>query len=647
MYFQGGHNPACEILPSIVMSVFPTLRSYTYHKVRLSNLATRILQPPHLSKPYRQLPCNRSIHAGKGIHRGQPPNGTELPSVSPDGPGDVLTQPPSNTAVRNGSVKGPRDPLDTDCGRLPAKEDGLLPNAVRGESLSGSVEILQSVVDVDQQVTMDRGGIRPSAFHSVGSDPALAVMRGEVLQAEARSRADEEVIAELLQDGSISYGPRHAPLQMEQVWLRDMCSCDLCVNVSTKQKNFQTSDIPVDVKAKSIKVLHDESLEVTWRNDVPGWGEDHVSVYPRKYLEMYTDAKATAKDQFKHDLDVLWDGTRMTEDVLFMDYDNYMHTDVGLCQALNYLRAYGLIFIRGVPANPKAVEKLGERVGNLRDTFYGRTWDVKSVPQAKNVAYTHQFLGMHMDLLYMSNPPGFQLLHCLQNSCEGGSSLFSDGFHAARSLRKHSPIQFAKLAKSTMAYHYRNAGEHYHYQHKVIEMKPFPGRGKSLDGPIDFLNWSPPFQAPQYQPSGSRFSVMHEALSKLGQEIEKESNVFEYRLKEGECVIFNNRRVLHARRAFDVTSGHRWLKGAYVDTDAFMSRLRVMNHKLERFPETPEELLSGFPDSASQSEQASHEKKGEQLEDFLASEVPHNSQKKPRVPRIDYDDIDLKNLDKF
>ena len=60
-----------------------------------------------------------------------------------------------------------------------------------------------------------------------------------------------------------------------------------------------------------------------------------------------------------------------------------------------------------------------------------------------------------------------------------------------------------------------------------------------------------------------------------------QENVFEYRLKEGECVVFDNRRVLHARRAFDASQGERWLKGAYVDDDVFFSRLRVLQERFE------------------------------------------------------------------
>lgn len=46
-------------------------------------------------------------------------------------------------------------------------------------------------------------------------------------------------------------------------------------------------------------------------------------------------------------------------------------------------------------------------------------------------------------------------------------------------------------------------------------------------------------------------------------------------------MIFDNRRVLHARRAFDATKGERWLKGAYVDDDVFFSRLRVLQERFE------------------------------------------------------------------
>jgi hypothetical protein len=62
-------------------------------------------------------------------------------------------------------------------------------------------------------------------------------------------------------------------------------------------------------------------------------------------------------------------------------------------------------------------------------------------------------------------------------------------------------------------------------------------------------------------------------------------------MQEGECVIFNNRRVLHGRKAFDAEGGERWLKGAYVDTDVLMSRWRVLN---EKYKAQGDEIIQGI-----------------------------------------------------
>ena len=52
-----------------------------------------------------------------------------------------------------------------------------------------------------------------------------------------------------------------------------------------------------------------------------------------------------------------------------------------------------------VPTSTYGVDQIGAEIGPLRDSLYGRTWDVRSVVGAKNIAYTHQHLGLHMDLL--------------------------------------------------------------------------------------------------------------------------------------------------------------------------------------------------------------------------------------------------------
>jgi alpha-ketoglutarate-dependent taurine dioxygenase len=66
---------------------------------------------------------------------------------------------------------------------------------------------------------------------------------------------------------------------------------------------------------------------------------------------------------------------------------------------------------------------------------------------------------------------------------------------------------------------------------------------------------------------------------------------FEYTLKEGDAVLFDNRRVLHARTAFadreradtgQEREANRWLKGCYFEADAVLDRGRVLRTKVEQ-----------------------------------------------------------------
>ena len=54
----------------------------------------------------------------------------------------------------------------------------------------------------------------------------------------------------------------------------------------------------------------------------------------------------------------------------------------------------------------------------------------------------------------------------------------------------------------------------------------------------------------------------------------------ELKLAAGQMVVFDNRRVLHGRNAFDENVGERRLKGCYVDRSEFKSRLRTLKKQL-------------------------------------------------------------------
>lgn len=355
--------------------------------------------------------------------------------------------------------------------------------------------------------------------------------------------------------------------------LRDSCKCPTCVDQHSKQRNFRTTDIPADIRPRSLKWV-DGKLEVQWANDIKGYDAAHTSTYDPAVLRNPT-AIARRGDGGLSRKRVTWNREAMRQVQHWISYEDYINDEAKFATAMHQLALTGLIFVKGIPDSREMVEKIATRMGPLRNTFYGPTWDVRSVPQAKNVAYTNVFLGFHMDLMYMNEPPGFQLLHCLQNSCDGGESLFVDGFYIARRLALTNPTAYRRLTQLRLNYEYNHQDHKYNNQWPVFEVDPAaPDR-------LLHINYSPPFQGPLHHShqDAARLEPQLKALREFSDLLEDERNTFELKLNPGECVIFENRRVLHARRQFNTASGSRWLAGAYVDEDAVVSRFNVSRSK--------------------------------------------------------------------
>lgn len=363
--------------------------------------------------------------------------------------------------------------------------------------------------------------------------------------------------------------------QLTFLQLRDFCKCPKCVDPHSKQRSIRTQDIPAAITPRSV-VCDGKALEVTWYNDIEGYGSDHVSRWDLDYL---ADPVINTHSQHgREGKQILWTRDQMQDMQHWISYDDYINNDEKFAGTMRNLIRTGLVFVKDIPQSREMVEKIATRMGPLRNSFYGPTWDVRTVPEAKNVAYTNQFLGFHMDLLYMNEPPGYQLLHCLENSCEGGESLFVDTFEVARAMRKTSPHQFNMLTENLLSYEYRHENAIYHNTRPVIQMK-----NNSL---LRYVNYSPPFQSllpslrSRHDPDKySEALAFMAALKQFSDLMEQESHIFQLKLKPGECVLFANRRIAHARSHFNTSSGSRWLAGAYVDEDAVLSSAYVSSRK--------------------------------------------------------------------
>lgn len=364
-------------------------------------------------------------------------------------------------------------------------------------------------------------------------------------------------------------------------WLRDNCQCPQCLHPSTRQKLISSAQIPLDIRPNKQEIVTEngeEVLKVVWSKPLEGdadaaRNQHHESRYPLKWLLKNRYGRdQVEKRSIKEFESVCWERQTLDSAALDISYDEFM-TEQGLYKFMEVIRKYGFGFITKVPPKDEQVEALALNFGPIRETFYGRSWDVRSVPNAKNIAYTSLFLGLHMDLMYFEAPPGLQFLHCLESSVQGGDSLFVDSFKAVEELRQHHPIDFEVLTSVPVTFHYDNNGHYLRYRRTTIQLD-------GLNQPYQ-VYYAPPFQGPM-ESNHDQVEAFYTAFKKFSSLLEDPKLLYQRKMDPGECVVFANRRVLHGRQAFDAQSGSRHLKGTYVDWDVLMDKYRVLSRKFNQ-----------------------------------------------------------------
>jgi len=168
--------------------------------------------------------------------------------------------------------------------------------------------------------------------------------------------------------------------------------------------------------------------------------------------------------------------------------------------------------------------------------------------------------------------------------------MFADSFAAAMSLYDSSDLNrvefFRDLCNFPVTYGYNKNGNYYRDTKPTIELEK-AHKIKSRQSPLDSVrfgrpptianvNWSPPFQVPFTVDYGQRthensdhcehLRQYHHAARAFTELLNSKGAQYSYKLKPGQCVIFNNRRIVHGRQQFATDREERWLKGAYLDT---------------------------------------------------------------------------------
>jgi gamma-butyrobetaine dioxygenase len=231
----------------------------------------------------------------------------------------------------------------------------------------------------------------------------------------------------------------------------------------------------------------------------------------------------------------------------------------------------GIAFLRGLPCDEAALLTTVSPIGQVLETNYGRVFDVRSVPQPENLAYSDLGLGLHTDNPYREPVPGFQALHAMVTSPEGGVSLFADGFAIAEYLRTTEPDAFRVLAETAVPFSYSSKDAELYAERPLIQL--------SCAGVVVAVHYNSRSIAPLRLPPREmeHFYASYRLFASL---LRNPRFQLKLRLTDGDLVVFDNRRVLHGRTAFSSAKFLRHLRGCYLTRDSVYSETALLRRKL-------------------------------------------------------------------
>jgi len=233
------------------------------------------------------------------------------------------------------------------------------------------------------------------------------------------------------------------------------------------------------------------------------------------------------------------------------------------------VRRFGFARLTDGPATPETVLDIAAMFGFVRETNYGRLFDVRTEVNPTNLAYTGLGLQAHTDNPYRDPVPTLQILHCIENSAEGGDSMVVDGFAAARRLQDEDPGAFDVLADHCARFEYAgSAGVHLQTRRPMIELAP--------DGELIGVRFNNRSAAPITDVPFDRMETYYRAYRRFGEIIDAPDMQVAFKLDPGDSFIVDNTRVLHARRGYSGAGG-RWLQGCYADRDGLLSTLSSLS----------------------------------------------------------------------
>ena len=346
------------------------------------------------------------------------------------------------------------------------------------------------------------------------------------------------------------------------LWLRD--NCPTAHDKDSRHRMFNILEVSTGIKAKDCQINDDGKLVIEWSEG------NHTSYFDPKWLR---ENCYTLKNKQKYNSPYkLWNNSLQKNlSSISIEHDEIISSDEGLIKWLEILHYKGIAIVKNTPIEKESAFPVLNRISHTRETFFKTPFEVINIPKPNNSAYTAHALRNHMDLPWFETPPGYQFLHCLINSAEGGDSSAVDGFAVADYLRKNEKEIFDTLVNVPFKFKDKD------YTQESIRGYHAPAISLTKDNDYNDIRFSvATMDVLDCNPD--LMEKVYKAHHRFGNLLHDDKFQIKFRLKPGDIFSFNNRRVLHGRTAFNPNSGHRHLQGYYIDRDEIIGRLNYLKN---------------------------------------------------------------------
>jgi len=350
-------------------------------------------------------------------------------------------------------------------------------------------------------------------------------------------------------------------LRFHALWLRDNASDPQTRAVGNGQRLITLRDIPSDTRISRAD-LNGNTLEVSFAP------EGKTVIYDLGWLRANNYDKPPAQQRGWTAPDVaVWDAGLMNA-VPVGDFQALSGDSAALRHWLGLVNRYGFGKVVNGPAEDGALFKIVDLFGYVRETNYGRHFEVRTEVNPTNLAYTGLGLQAHTDNPYRDPVPTVQVLYCLESTAAGGENMVVDGFAAALRLREENKNYFDVLANHCARFEYSgDKGVCLTSRRPMIELAP--------DGALIAVRFNNRSLAAITDVPFAAMATYYAAYRRLAEIIDDVAMEVTFRLDPGEGFVVDNTRVLHARKGYS-GAGKRWLQGCYADKDGLRSTYDAM-----------------------------------------------------------------------